>query len=214
MRSICCAVLCLSLLSFFGQCKPAYSADFNTRLSSAVYLLIDKGYIADDRVRSSNTFGAVDESALKALDRAVDSFDMDAAHAIGWLHKNGIAVNWAESVQVKETEKTKESSTVSEKDRWKHILEQVYGKGGQGYVFEEEALSNPKLNKELVEVYRASEVYPENDGWYSLRVEIGTIGETQISFPIRLNVQSGQVIEYPENGAPTMRQLSPLATTD
>ena len=211
MKRIHTAIFCISIIFVSGVVSCAHCADFDSRLASAINVLSQKGYISNARVRHSATYGAIDKSAEKALNRALDSFDMEAANAIGWLNKQGLAVAWSEQMTIKE-EKAKASSTLTAEDKWKHILEQVYGKGGQGYLYEEDANQNPNLNKELAEVYRASDVYAEDEGWYSIRVEIGPFGETETTIPLRLNINTGQVIEYPEDAdqEATSRQFTPL----
>ena len=184
----------ISALVFLLTVSQAYATNFDNRFQSACELLIQKGYIVSYGEPGSCRSRTATPQVSKLLDKALEAFDFRSAQAIAFLHRQGCPLHCVDE-QPPQAEMSKASAQDSPLARVDRIVEELYGAKGAGYVKEEKAAKNPRLNRNIAEVYRLCETTEVSDGWYSLRLEIGTLDEKTTSIPLMVNVETGQAYE-------------------
>ena len=190
MIRITCFVLVLTFAScgFAGEINRSilnsilHGQDMET--VSALKLLMDKGYLEELK-----TF-----EVEQVLEKALAAQDLKAANALSLLREKGILTKLLKG-------KAKASATSSEEisNSLKGLLEQIYGSNGDGYMYLKDALGNEKVDLRWVEIYTVKKLQDKGDGWMSMEIGLGSLEEIETVIPLRINVKTGEAIEFPNN---------------
>jgi len=204
-----------------GSARAQDLAALQRKVDAAATLLAQRGYIRydGDTTTKASKLAPGSPGIMRLLDRALESYDYGAAHAIALLNKYGGQGDWvgADEDGTVEDRADGPSAAASTDDgldpRLSHILEQVYGEKGEGYGRDTLARARTDLNHDMIETYRVGAIQEEGDDWYALTVEVGgTLSRPGSPVHVRVNTATGQVVQFVgSDGATTVeRQVTPL----